>query len=180
VVVFSFTVHPASEAVKSHSWRSDAFSSDSPLGYVREGELALLRGRSRMPVASPVEVAALPLDHYVPIVAAAAGMDSRPLDALRSDGAAAIVVISLGAGHVPEAMLPAVDRVLDAGVPLIVCARPERGGTLTRTYGFAGSETDLAERGAILAGTASPWKARIRALVALGLGRNIADFYVDA
>jgi L-asparaginase len=177
VVVFDGVVHPAAEAVKSHSWRSDAFSSEAPVGHVREGEFVAARERARTPVASAAEVAALPFDHYVPILAAAAGLDSRPLDALREDGAAAIVLISLGAGHVPEAMLPAVDRTLAAGVPLIVCARPERGGTLTNTYGFAGSETDLAERGAILAGARSPWKARIRALVALGLGREPRDLF---
>ena len=175
VVVFDGVVHAAAEAVKSHSWRTDAFSSEAPLGHVREGSLVPARRRPRMPAASPVEVAALALDHYVPILAAAAGMDSRPLDALLSDGAAAIVLISLGAGHVPEAMLPAIDRTLAAGVPLIVCARPEHGGTLSRTYGFPGSETDLAARGAILAGAPSPWKARIRVLVALGLGREPRD-----
>jgi L-asparaginase len=175
VVVFDGVVHPAAEAVKSHSWRSDAFSSEAPLGHVREGKLVLERKRPRGPVAAPDEVAKLPLDHYVPILAAAAGMDSRPLDALRADGAAAIVLISLGAGHLPEAMLPAVDRTLEAGVPLIVCARPERGGTLTNTYGFPGSETDLAKRGVILAGSRSAWKARIRVLVALGLGRDPRD-----
>jgi L-asparaginase len=177
LVVFDGVVHPAAEAVKSHSWRSDAFSSESPLGYVREGEFRPLRQVHRAPVASPVEVASLALDTYVPIVAAAAGMDSRPLDALREDGAAAVVLISLGAGHVPETMLDGIDRVLAAGLPVVVCARPERGGTLERTYGFVGSETDLAERGAILAGSASPWKARIRVLVALGLGRDAAAFY---
>jgi L-asparaginase len=170
-------VHPADEAVKSHSWRSDAFASESPLGHVREGEFRPLRQRERTPVASPAEVAALALDAYVPIVAAAAGMDSRPLDALREAGADAIVLMALGAGHVPEAMLPGVGRALDAGLPLIVCARPEHGGTLERTYGFAGSETDLAERGAILAGAASPLKARIRALLALGLGRAVPDVF---
>jgi L-asparaginase len=177
MVVFDGVVHPAAEAIKSHSWRSDAFSSDAPLGHVREGELALERARPRTAVASPVEVAALPLDRYVPILAAAAGMDSRPLDALRSDGAAAIVLISLGAGHVPEAMLSAVDRTVAAGVPLVICTRPERGGTLTSTYGFPGSETDLAERGAVLAGSRSAWKARVRTLVALGLGRAAADLF---
>jgi L-asparaginase len=58
-----------------------------------------------------------------------------------------------------------------------VCARPARGGTLERTYGFEGSEIDLAERGVILAGTASPWKARIRLLVALGLGRDPRELF---
>jgi L-asparaginase len=177
VVVFDGVVHPAAEAVKAHSWRSDAFSSDAPLGYVREGELVLTRQQTRAPVASPLEVAESPLDHYVPILAVAAGMDSRPLDALRSDGAAAIVLISLGAGHVPEAMLPAVERTLADGVPLIIAARPESGGTLTSTYGFPGSETDLAERGAILAGNRSAWKARVRVLVALGLGREPRDSF---
>lgn len=177
LVVFDGVVHAAAEAIKSHSWRSDAFSSEAPLGHVREGELGLGRTRARTAVASPAEVAALPLDHYVPVLAAAAGMDSRPLDALRSDAAAAIVLISLGAGHVPEAMLPAVDRTLVADVPLVICARPERGGTLTSTYGFPGSETDLAERGAVLAGSRSAWKARIRTLVALGLVREPRDLF---
>jgi L-asparaginase len=59
----------------------------------------------------------------------------------------------------------------------MICARPERGGTLERTYGFDGSETDLAERGAILAGGASAWKARIRVLTALALGRDPRELF---
>jgi len=178
LVVFDGTVHGAGVAVKSHSWRSDAFSSESPLGRVREGRVNLERAhRTRTPVASPAEAAAAALDSYVPILAAAAGMDARPLDALRADGAAAIVAVSLGAGHLPEAMLPGVDRALEAGLPLVVSARPERGGTLEWTYGFEGSESDLARRGAILAGAASPWKARIRVLLALGLGRAPRELF---
>ena len=107
----------------------------------------------------------------MPIVAAAAGIDSRPLDAVREQGADAIVVIALGAGHVPEPMLPGIDRALAAGLPVIACARPEHGGTLERTYGFTGSETDLAARGVILAGRPSPWKARVRVVLGLGLGQ---------
>ena len=112
----------------------------------------------------------------MPIVAAAAGIDSRPLDAVREQGAAAIVVIALGAGHVPEPMLPGIDRALSAGLPVIACARPEHGGTLERTYGFTGSETDLAARGVILtAGRPSPWKARVRVVLGLALGRSPAE-----
>ena len=100
-------------------------------------------------------------------------MDSRPLE----QDVAALVVLALGAGHLPESMLPGLDKALAAGIPVVICARPARGGTLERTYGFVGSETDLAERGVILAGSASPWKARIRVLVALGLGRDIREFF---
>jgi L-asparaginase len=181
VVVFDGIVHPAAGAVKVHSWRSAAFGSDSPLAEMREGELRALRPAAprAAPLATPAELTAAPLDAYVPIVAAAAGMDSRPLDTLREAGAGAIVLIALGAGHLPEAMLPAVDRALAAGLPLVVCSRTAGGGTLERTYGFEGSETDLAERGALLAGSLSPWKARVRLLVAIGLGRDPAEMVVD-
>jgi L-asparaginase len=168
-VVFDGLAHSAGEAVKSHSWRSDAFSSEAPLAEVREGRVRWLRAMRRdEPLATPAELADAPLDARVPIVVAAAGMDSRPLE----QEADALVVIALGAGHLPQQMLTGLDRALAAGTPVVVCARPARGGTLERTYGFEGSETDLAERGVILAGRASPWKARMRVLVALALGRD--------
>ena len=182
VVVFDGVVHPAAGAMKVHSWRSAAFGSDSPLGEMREGELRPLRPAPPrgLPVATPAQLAAASLDAYVPIVGAAAGMDSRPLDIMRESGAAGIVVIALGAGHLPEAMLPGVDRALADRLPLVICARPSDGGTLERTYGFEGSETDLAERGAVLAGRLSAWKARVRLLAALALGRDpralVADY----
>ena len=173
-VVFDGLVHPAGEVVKSHSWRSNAFRSEAPLAEVREGRVRWLRAmRRNAPIATPEELAAATLDAYVPIIAAASGMDSRPLE----QDAAALVVLALGAGHLPESMLPGLDKALAAGIPVVICARPARGGTLERTYGFVGSETDLAERGVILAGSASPWKARIRVLVALGLGRDIREFF---
>lgn len=173
VVVFDGLVHDGAQAIKVHTWRTGAFWSPSPLGEVREGVPHLQPGPRRQ-VATPADAAAAALDAYVPVVTAAAGMDSRPLDALREQGADAIVVLALGAGHVPAAMLPGVDRALTAGLPLAICARPPFGGTLERTYGFEGSETDLAERGALLAGAASPWKARIRLTLALGLGLDPA------
>ncbi|HEY7629673.1 MAG TPA: asparaginase [Thermoleophilaceae bacterium] len=175
-VVFDGVVHAAGEVVKSHSWRSDAFDSEAPLAEVREGRVRWLRAMRRdEPLASAADLAAKQLDAHVPIVAAAAGMDGRLLE----HEADALVVIALGAGHLPESMLPALDRALGAGTPVVVCARPAAGGTLESTYGFVGSETDLAERGVILAGAASPWKARIRVLVALALGRGPRGLFTD-
>jgi L-asparaginase len=177
-VVFDGLAHPAAEVVKSHSWRSDAFASEGgPVAEILEGRVRL-RGqrreaRGQRAVSDLGHLGVSLGDAYVPIVAAAAGMDSRVLE----QDAAAFVVIALGAGHLPESMLPGVDRLLARDVPVVICARPARGGTLERTYGFVGSETDLAERGVILAGPASPWKARIRLLVALGLERDPRELF---
>jgi L-asparaginase len=177
-VVFDGLAHPAGEVVKSHSWRSDAFeSAGGPLAEMVEGRVRLRvrspRSAVRGAVSDPGRLGVRFSDAHVPIVAAAAGMDSRVLE----QDAAAFVLIALGAGHLPESMLPGLDRALANDIPVVVCARPARGGTLERTYGFVGSETDLAERGVILAGQASAWKARIRLLVALGLGRDPRELF---
>lgn len=172
VVVFDGLAHAAGDAVKSHSWRSDAFSSEAPLAEIREGRVRVLR------TPQPLDAIALPdarLDAYVPIIVAAAGMDSRAFE----QDAAAFVIIGLGAGHLPQTMLAGVDRTLAAGIPVVLCARPERGGTLERTYGFEGSETDLAQRGVVLAGSASAWKARIRVLLALALERDPRELFTN-
>jgi L-asparaginase len=172
LVVFDGLVHAGVGAVKAHSWRTSGFSSAAPLGEVREGRV-WMRPRLRGEPPAPLEqVAGLPLDAYVPMLSAAAGMDGRPLEALLDQDPDALVLTALGAGHVPELMLPAIDRAIAANVPLVVCARAAEGGTLERTYGFPGSESDLLRRGAILAGAATPWKARVRTVLALGLGRD--------
>jgi L-asparaginase len=177
VVVFDGVVHRGTAATKGDSWRSDAFWSPAPLGEVREGIVSLgPPGAPAPPLAAPAELAAAPLDaQRVAILGVAAGSDGRELDALVAGGARAVVLWSLGAGHVPAAMLPAIDRALSAGVPVIACAGTPRGGTLARTYGFDGSETDLARRGALLAGPLTPRKARIRLIAALALGRDPAE-----
>ncbi|HEX8857210.1 MAG TPA: asparaginase [Thermoleophilaceae bacterium] len=167
LVSFDGLVHAGDAAVKSHSWRPAAFSSQVPVGRVREGVVELRTRPERRPPIGTLQ-AALDggFERRVPIVAAAAGMDGAPL---AIEGAEAIVLIALGAGHVPKAMLPAVDEALERGLPVVACARPHEGGTLRRTYGYEGSESDLERRGVILAGDASPWKARIRVLAALAL-----------
>jgi L-asparaginase len=178
VVVFDGLAHPAGEVVKAHSWRTDAFASESPVAEIREGEVRLRGQRAaasgQRALCDPGHLGARLGNRYVPIIAAAAGMHSRVLEL---DDPDAVVLIALGAGHLPEQMLPGVDRLLASGTPVVICARPARGGTLERTYGFDGSETDLAERGAILAGGASPWKARIRLLAALALDRDPRELF---
>jgi L-asparaginase len=83
---------------------------------------------------------------------------------------AGIVVEGHGGGHVVPPLLPVVAEALAAGIPVVVAARPPAGATLERTYRMPGAETDLIERGCLMAGTLPAHKARLRLMVGLALG----------
>ena len=104
----------------------------------------------------------------VALVTMAFGDDGLLLDGLagRVDG---LVLAALGAGHVSRVARPG------AGRPRPDHARGARlaygfGSVLAATYAFAGSESDLRQRGLIPAGFLDPFKARLllRVLVAAG------------
>jgi L-asparaginase len=160
-VVFAGEVHAAREARKTDSTSPRAFSSPrtGPLGYVAEDRLELARLPQRPPTLAPDR-----LDFRVPIVPTWLGDDGTFLPA----GVDGLVLVTLGAGHLPPAVLAA----LPGDVPVVACVRPERGAMLHATYGFEGAEGDLRAAGVIPAATASPQAARMRLLAALGAGAD--------
>ena len=168
-VVFGGEVHAAADARKADSTGPRAFASPrtGPLGRVAEGRLDLA---ARPPARGPA-LRVRSLDGLrVPIVPTFLGDDGallRAAAALDSDG---IVLVALGAGHVPPPVLDALAPITAGGLPVAVTVRPERGALLHETYGFRGAEGDVRATGAIPAGGASPQAARMRLLAALGAG----------
>jgi L-asparaginase len=106
----------------------------------------------------------------VALVAAVLGDDGELAEAAVVNGYAAIVVAAFGAGHVSFGFAERVSR-LAGQVPVVIASRAAHGSTSFGTYGYVGSEIDLARRGAHLAGWLSPLKARllVTALLASGL-----------
>lgn len=164
VVVFAGDVLAARGARKVDSTSPRAFGAPwtGPLGHVVEGRVAIAVRPARRP---PLDVRTL--SGRVPIVPVALGDDGVLLDAafaLEPDG---VVLVALGAGHVPRPVLAALRR---APVPVVATCRPERGSLLAGTYGFEGAEGDLRAAGVIPAGVLSPQAARIQLLAGLGAG----------
>lgn len=156
LVAFADHVHAARWVTKTSTFAVDAFSSAplGPVGWVAEGRLHLpLR-----PVVRPG--LAIPTRPVPPVVAVLAGPgdDLAVLDALPHQ-TAGVVVGGLGAGHVAGAAMDRI-RATAARIPVVVGSRV--GVPVARaTYGYEGSEVDLAAAGCLSAGTLSPSKARV-------------------
>src|SRR5207302_10491142 len=123
----------------------------------------------------PVRPEPLPvgrLAHRVAVVGAGLGEDGALLRhaARSSDG---LVVVALGAGHLPPAMLHEL-RTATERVPVVITCRPDRSSMLFSTYGFEGAEGDLRQSGAFCAPFLSAAAARILLLCCLGAGLDRA------
>jgi L-asparaginase len=169
VIVFGGEIHGAMTARKIDSTGPTAFGSPTagPVGRVVERRVWLH--------AMPVRPAALEvgrLAHRVVVVTTGLGDDGAMLrHASRSaDG---VVLVALGAGHLPPGVMEEL-RAAAERVPVVITCRPERSSMMFSTYGFQGAERDLRASGAICAPFLSPAAARVALLCCLGAGRDRA------
>jgi L-asparaginase len=170
LVVFADEIHAAARVRKTHSTSPGTFASPvgGPVGYVVEGvPTPVSRPASRFTVTSPLRG-----EPRVGLYTATLGDDGALLPVLGGhvDG---LVVAAFGAGHVPEAWLPALTG-LAARVPVVLASRTGAGPVLSSTYGFPGSERDLLDRGLVPAGLLDARKSRILlyCLLAAGTSRD--------
>ncbi|MCU0247596.1 MAG: hypothetical protein MUC42_13560, partial [Bryobacter sp.] len=93
-------------------------------------------------------------------------------------GARGIVIEGTGRGNVTPAMLPAIQKAIERGIPVVIATRCLSGRVLD-TYGYVGSGRDLRQRGVLFAGTLNGRKARIRLMLALGRANNPNEIKSD-
>ncbi|HEX2177357.1 MAG TPA: asparaginase [Nocardioidaceae bacterium] len=171
LVVMNDEVHAAVRVRKSDPTALDAFRSPSggPIGRVVEGTVVPASRIDRVP---PLPTPSTVGETRVALVECAFD-DRGELLRVAADRYDGIVVAAFGAGHVSEPAAEVVSEAL-ARVAVVVASRTGAGTTLSGTYGFTGSESDLLRRGAVLAGWLDPRKSRLLlwALLALGLGQE--------
>lgn len=171
-VVFGDEVHAAREVAKQHASRPAAFGSPDtgPLGLVVEDRF-MVHARPVPPALNVGRNVARPRVS-VPVVSIGLDDDGRMLAA--AEGADAVVLETLGGGHVPEWLVSQVAR-LAAHVPVVMTSRTRSGPTLFGTYAFPGSERDLRKHGVLSVGPLTTIKARILLLVLLRAGLTRAE-----
>ena len=170
LVVVDGHAHLADRVVKASSRSVSAFASEpsGPLAIVGPEDLRLLH----RPLPRTAAPAGSPPDRFpaVPLLTAGLDEDLALLDHLPVEELAGLVIAGAGMGHVSPAAMPRLRRLLGAGVPVVVAARPFAGGTSTHHYGYPGSEVDLLDAGAVMAGLLPAPKARLLLQVLLSGG----------
>ncbi|MCZ0984077.1 asparaginase, partial [Streptomyces diastatochromogenes] len=157
LVVFNDEVFDPARVRKAHSTSTSAFTAPDTgaLGVVAEGALRLLAvpAHKPRPLTTPLDRKA-----RVALYPATLGDDGTLLEVLLNqvDG---MVIAGFGVGHVPETWVPVLAKAAQR-IPVVLASRTGAGTTLTRAYGFDGSEKDLLSRGLIGAGHLDPYKAR--------------------
>lgn len=158
LVVVNDTVHRARWVTKSDTLSVQTFvSPDGGLaGRVVEGRPEYFYAPVQRPLVSR------PTRSFpkVAVITALLGDDGDLAAAAPDLGYEGVVVAAFGAGHVSSAFAERVGRLAER-VPVVIASRTGSGPTASHTYGFSGSEVDLARRGAILAKWLHPYKARL-------------------
>jgi len=165
LVAFDGEAYAARGVRKVHTLRSAAFAAPGrgPTHRIAADGVTL-RHRPRRPAARHLPPwADLP---RVDVVSTHLGADGALLHAAVAAGARGLVVAAMGAGNTPPAVTRAVQEVVAAGVPVLVCTRVPEGPVLP----LYASGTALRGGGGRFAGDLSPWQARMLLAVALADG----------
>src|SRR6266540_4139441 len=162
----------AAEATKTHTESTDTFQSRDfgPLGIVDKDRVIV----TRRPVQSEgrEHIVTDRIEERVDMIKMAAGADGRFINFAIDDGARGLVIEGLGRGNVTVAALPAIERAVEAGLPVVITSRCSRGRVLD-TYAYEGAGRQLRKMGAILGGMLPSHKARIKLMLELGAGWSV-------
>jgi len=171
LVVLNEEVHAAARVRKTDTTALEAFTSPGtgPLARVVERAPVVLSGRARQPAIATPDPGS-----RVRVALLESSLDDRAdlVRLLAEQGYDGLVLAAFGVGHVSDATAQAVSDVVPQ-VPVVVASRTGAGGTLTRTYGFTGSESDLLARGAVLSGWLDARKSRVLLWALLSLGHDV-------
>lgn len=167
-MTFNDQVFPARDVTKEHTFTVDAFGAAEfgPLATVEEDRVAWRRNPVNPdPTLSPDRDA---LSDRVATVTASVAM--RPETLEREADSEAVCLATLGPGHLPARVVPALRALRAADVPVVATTVLPQGRLARETYEFEGSEATLQELGCYYSDLPIR-KTRVKTIAALAAGR---------
>jgi len=168
LVAFNDRIHAAREVTKMNSMNVDTFRSPEfgPLGVVDEGRVTYRRQPTNPDSTFAPDSEQLTSDVHAVLVSA--DMPEAQIQAAAESSG--LCLAATGAGHIPPRIIPDLEDLRAAGVPLVATTRCPEGRLARNTYSFRGSEMTLRELDAYFSDL-NLQKTRIKTIVALADGR---------
>ena len=166
MVVMNDEIHTARYVTKTHTTNVATFRTPTfgPIGIVAKDHAVYFQKLINQDTCDIDHV----IDH-VYLIKAYAGMDGSLFDFLDNDQTAGVVIEGLGAGNLPPQTLPAIQRLLDRQIPLVLVSRCYNG-VAEDIYDYQGGGIELRKMGLMLCQGLNGQKARIKLLVGLSAG----------
>lgn len=166
MVVMNDEIHTARYVTKTHTTNVATFRTPTfgPIGLVVKDQPTYFQQLIRQEFCDIDHV----VDH-VYLLKAFAGMDGTLFEALDTPQTNGLVIEGLGAGNLPPQTLPAVQRLLDRQIPVVLVSRCYNG-VAEDIYDYQGGGIELKKMGLMLCQGLNGQKARIKLLVGLSAG----------
>ncbi|MBW1605250.1 asparaginase [Lactobacillus sp. Sy-1] len=166
LVVMNDEIHTARYVTKTHTTNLATFKTPTfgPLGIISKHQPYFFQ--------ELIKSEAFNIDHVEPgvfLLKAFAGMDGTLFDALNNGATKGLVVEGLGSGNLPPATLPALKRILDRDIPVILVSRCYNG-MAQDIYDYQGGGIELEQMGVSLCRGLNGPKARIKLIVGISNG----------
>lgn len=179
LVVMNDEIHTARFVTKTHTTNVATFRTPTfgPIGIVTQDKAKYFQELIQTEVAD--------IDHVVSgvyLIKAYAGMDGTLFDAINQSDTKGLVIEGLGAGNLPPQTLPAIQKLLDRQIPIVLVSRCYNG-VAQDIYYYQGGGIQLKKMGLILCQGLNGQKARIKLLVGLSnekSGKELAHFVRNA
>lgn len=166
LVVMNDEIHAAKYVTKTHTTNVSTFQTPThgPLGLVTKREILYFK------TAEPrVRFDLTSISGTVPIIKAYADMDSVLLDSLSHSAISGLVIEALGAGNLPPTILPAIQKLLNQNIPVVLVSRCFNG-IAEPVYAYQGGGIQLEQDGILFVKELNAQKARLKLLIALNAG----------
>ncbi|USS88362.1 asparaginase [Fructilactobacillus hinvesii] len=168
LVVFNTGIYSARYVTKTHTTSVDTFKDPiyGTLGTVDHDQVIFAQ---QLIGSEYTEI-----DHVIDgvyLVKAYAGMDGTLFNAIQQAHPKGVVIEAMGAGNLPKATLPAVKRLLDAGIPVVLVSRCF-SGYAQPIYAYPGGGIELQSLGIVFCEQLNGPKARIKLTVGLSCGKS--------
>lgn len=166
LVMMNEEIHTARYVTKTHTTNIATFRTPTfgPIGLLSKNNVLFFQKlveQNHFPVTA--------ITQKVTLLKAYAGMDSTLFEAIYDRKVDGLVIEALGAGNLPPEVLPGLNKLLEANIPVVLVSRAFNG-VAQDIYDYEGGGKRLKESGVIFAPGLSGPKARIKLLALLEQG----------